>query len=124
MAPSSDDRRAALQRGHDAESFVARHLQAQGWSVRDANWRGVGGELDLVVERDGSLRFVEVKGRNPGEDALEAITAGKRRKLIRTAEAWLLARAADCTEMAFTVAVVTFHADGWQVELLDDAFDG
>ncbi len=90
----------------------------------DRNWRGVGGELDLVVKRDGELRFVEVKARGVGEDALESITASKRAKLIRTAEAWLLANADDdWTEMAFMVAIVTFEPTGWQVEILDDAFD-
>lgn len=98
---------------------------ALGWTVVDRNWHSLGGELDLVVERSGAIRFVEVKARFPGDNsALESITAGKRRKLIRTAEAWLLARGTDATELAFLVAIVTFEPTGWTVEIFDDAFDG
>lgn len=121
---SADDRRAALQRGQQAEALVAEHLIGLGWTVLDQNWHGVGGELDIVAVRNNVLRFIEVKGRFLGEDALEAITASKQNKLRRTAEAWLLAHGDDFEEMAFTVAVVTFDPSGWQVALLDDAFDG
>jgi len=103
--------------------FVADHLAAMGWRVLDRNWHGVGGELDLVVLKDGMLRFVEVKARILDSDALESITASKRRKLVRTAEAWLLAHREDYREMAFLVAVVTLDPVAWTVLLLDDAFD-
>ena len=89
----------------------------------DRNWRATGGELDLVVCRDGALRFVEVKARTDGADGLEAITASKRAKLVRAAEAWLDTHEADYAEMAFMVAVVSLASEGWTLDLLDDAFD-
>jgi putative endonuclease len=119
-----DDRRAALQRGAEAESLVARELQLQGWVVLARNWRGGGGEIDVVVSRDGAVRFVEVKARVPEDPSgFESVTEAKQRKIASAAEAWLL----ECGwtgEACFLVAVVTLRPGGrWSVELLDDAFD-
>lgn len=118
------ERRAALERGARAEAFVAERLQADGWQILDRNWRGRGGELDLVVEREGKVRFVEVKARAPEDPTgLEAITRRKQGRLIRTAEAWLLEHPPP-DEVAFLVALVDCLPDGWQIEWFDDAFDG
>lgn len=95
-------------------------LVQDGWSVLARNWRAVGGELDLVVERDGALRFVEVKARAVGDDGLMALTPSKRAKLRRAAEAWLVAHGPPRVEVCFLVAVVTVRADGRAVEWLDD----
>jgi putative endonuclease len=117
------DRRAALERGARAETFAAEVLTRDGWTVLARNWRARGGELDLVVERDGVLRFVEVKARDPSDDTgLDAIDGLKRRKLVAAAEAWLAERGPPRVEVAFLVAVVSFEADGWSIEWLDDAF--
>ena len=119
----ADDRRAALDRGARAEAFVADRLVEAGWTVLARNWRARGGELDLVVERQGVLRFVEVKARDADDPSgLEAIGHGKRRKLIAAAEAWLGERGLPSVEVAFLVAVVSFGRTGWTVEWLDDAF--
>ena len=118
-------RREALERGARAERFVADQLVLDGWAVLARNWRGRGGELDLVVQRGGCVRFVEVKARSPEDPTgLEAITASKQRRLIRAAEGWLLEQEAPPEEACFLVAVVAFDRGGWSVEWLDDAFDG
>ena len=119
-----EERRAALARGRDAEALVARQLEADGWTVLARNWRAAGGEVDIVVERDGHLRFVEVKARAPTDpSALEAIGRLKQRKLARAGEQWLASRGPPERDVAFMVAVVTLHASGWTVEWLDRAFD-
>lgn len=122
-ARSAADRRAAWKRGLHAESVVAEHLEADGWRVLDRNWHARGGELDLVVERDGAVRFVEVRARKPADPTgLESVNRTKRRRLVRAAEAWLLAHA-EPLECAFMVAVVSLAPDGWRVSIVDDAFD-
>lgn len=118
-----DDRRAALERGARAESLAAEVLTRDGWTVLARNWRARGGELDIVVEREGVLRFVEVKARDPLDDTgLDAIGASKRRKLVAAAEAWLVERGPPEVEVAFLVAVVSFDPAGWSIEWVDDAF--
>jgi putative endonuclease len=81
--------------GHDlgaaGEAMAALYLQACGYRVLDRRWRRPGGELDLVVARDGLVVFVEVKTRGPGAlDRPEAwVHARQRRTLRRLAGRWL-----------------------------------
>lgn len=125
------DPRAAVSRGQLAERRVAALLEADGWSVLDRNWRGANGELDLVVERGGVVRFVEVKAREAGDPSgIEAIDGLKQARLVGAADAWLDLHARRA-EAAFLVAVVTMDdassglppdPERWAVEWWDDAF--
>ena len=95
-------------------------LEREGWDVLARNWRGGGGELDIVVGRRGCIRVVEVKARAPDDPVgLEAIDARKRRKLIRAAEAWLVLYEDLVDEVSFTVALV----EGDEITWVHDAFD-
>ena len=118
---TADARRAALRLGASAEDRVVEQLEAEGWEILARNWRGGGGELDVVALRDGRLRMVEVKARDPGDPLgpLESVTRAKQRRLRGAAEAWLLtAQVPDHDEVCFLVATVV---DG-RVELYDDPF--
>ena len=122
---SPADRRAALHRGARAEDRVAEHLESLGWRVLDRNWHSGGGELDLVVERAGAVRLVEVRARADKQvPADESVGPAKQRRLRRAAEAWMLAHPDGWEEIAFLVATVDLSAEGWPVGLIDDAFDG
>jgi Holliday junction resolvase-like predicted endonuclease len=99
--------------------------------VHARNWCAAGGELDLVVERQGVLRFVEVKGRSPDEEgdehsafdkALESIHTNKRRRLVSAAEAWLDLMGLPEREVAFLVALVSLEGPIWSIQWWDDAF--
>lgn len=84
------------------------------------NWRGAGGEIDLVVCKGKRLRFVEVKTRSAGDPVgVEAVGPRKQAHLIRAARAWLSQHDPDVDEMAFMVALVEETAISWY----DDAFD-
>lgn len=84
------------------------------------NWHGKGGELDLVVARDGALRFVEVKARAPDDPVgLDAIGEHKRRCLARTAEEFLAQHDDLIDEACFLVALVEHGRITW----MDNAFD-
>jgi putative endonuclease len=78
--------------GARGEALAAARLEQAGWRILARNWRFGHREIDLIVERDGIVAFVEVKTRaGPafGHPA-EAITARKRRDLARAAQAWVL----------------------------------
>lgn len=116
--------REAWIRGHEAEERVAEALVRVGVDLLARNWRGGGGELDLVVRRAGKVRFVEVKARTDDTiDPLESIGAGKRSRLVSAARAWLQAFEPDVDEVAFLVAVVDCRNEPWSISWVDDAFD-
>jgi putative endonuclease len=80
--------------GTEGETLVANWLQGQGWGLCDRQWHCRWGELDLVMARGRrELAFVEVKTRSQGNwdaDGLMAITRGKRTKLWKVAQLYLV----------------------------------
>ena len=113
-------RLAALKRGRQGEARVAKALSAEGWSVLSRNWRGGGGELDLVVSRGASLRFVEVKARAADDPVgLDSVGPAKQANLVRAARAWMLEHRHDYDDLAFMVVLVEPDRITW----IDDAFD-
>ena len=83
------------------------------------NWRCAYGEADLIAESAGELIFVEVKTRRG--DSLgapeEAVTAAKRRKLIATAQTYLLERGEGDRPFRIDVIVVQLTPAGRLVEV-------
>jgi putative endonuclease len=81
----------------------------RGWRILGANVRAGGNELDLIVRRGRTLRFVEVKerrGRGFG-GASAAVDSEKRRRVRRAAAAWLAAHP-ECAalDIGFDVVAV------------------
>lgn len=77
--------------GQVGERTAEMYLTERGARVLARNYRARGGEIDLIVEWDGVIVFVEVKARSHGFEAegLEAITRAKRRRICRAALAYL-----------------------------------
>jgi putative endonuclease len=114
--------------GAHGEDLAAAHLVDEGWRIVARNWRprGVGlrGEIDLVVERDGVVAFVEVKTRR--SDAfggpLVAVTPTKRLKLRRLATAYLSAEETNARTIRFDVIAVVVERSGPRLTHLEAAF--
>ena len=93
-AMAGDHRRALGRRGED---LAATHLERHGWRIVERNFRTRGGEIDLIVARDGTLAFCEVKTlvarRAPPASGpanpLECVGPAKRSRVRRMARAWL-----------------------------------
>jgi putative endonuclease len=49
--------------GHRGESLAAKFLENKGYTVKKRNYRTPYGEIDLVVQREDVVVFVEVKAR-------------------------------------------------------------
>ncbi|BBD08860.1 YraN family protein [Desulfovibrio ferrophilus] len=77
--------------GRLGEDAAAAFLRKKGYKVRDRNWRGTRGELDLICEKDGEIVFVEVKTRTPGpmNKPYQGLTANKQSVLMRTVSEYL-----------------------------------
>jgi putative endonuclease len=119
----SSDRRAGLGRaGEDAALDAYLML---GFRLVARNWRCRSGEIDLVLARDGTLVFCEVKTRSGSAfgGGHEAVTWRKRRKLRQLAELFLSTHRAAFELVRFDVASVDQAARGRvSVELFEDAF--
>ena len=78
-------------RGQDAELACCKYLQQQGLKLLAKNYYGRRGELDLVMQDNNTVVFVEVRFRknNAYGGALESITGSKQEKLRITAAQYL-----------------------------------
>jgi len=77
--------------GLRAEDAALRFLAARGLRLVARNFRGGGGEIDLLMLDGEALVVVEVRyrhNRNPVDPAL-SITAAKRRRLLQAATCFL-----------------------------------
>lgn len=101
------------------EEKTAEYLQIRGWRIleRRVNFRE--GELDLVCEFEGELRFVEVKGSRSRQfgSVVERLTREKLRRMRKAVWRWREARR-DYREGSFWFAGVEVLEDQVTVELL------
>ena len=77
--------------GELGERIAERWLRQRGWTVVQRRFRSGHRDIDLVVERDGTVAFVEVKARRGTAfgSPLEAVTGAKRRELVKAARVWV-----------------------------------
>jgi putative endonuclease len=91
MKVTMTKRTPAHKLGRRAEWAALILLMAKGYRPLHRNWRGAGGELDLVMRHRDATVFVEVKARS-SEDfggAAAALHDKKKRKLTRISATYL-----------------------------------
>ena len=78
-------------KGSDAEQIAAAHLQKQGLVLVAQNYRCRFGEIDLILNDQNTLVFVEVRMRSSEAfgGAAASITAAKQAKLLLAARHYL-----------------------------------
>jgi putative endonuclease len=112
-------------RGRVGEEAAAAAYERRGYRVMSRNWRCAAGELDLVLARNGTLVFCEVKTRSGSAfgGGWESVTWEKRRRIRRLAELFLLGSEERPSSVRFDVASVVVAGGGSPaVELFEDAF--
>ena len=77
--------------GRTGERFALLFLLCKGYRFRHRNWRGAGGELDLVMRQGSEIVFVEVKTRSSQDfgGAAAALNEKKKKTLARVSAAYL-----------------------------------
>ncbi len=84
-------RGSARRTGRRGERAALWFLRLKGFHLRHRNWRGGGGELDLVMSRRHEIIFVEVKTRSSQlfGGATAAVTREKQAHIVHAAAAYL-----------------------------------
>lgn len=84
----SERRIAAERAGHRGEMLAALFPQLKFYRLRQRRFKTPMGEIDLVVERAGTIVFVEVKARARNADEHVTHAAINRRRITRAAQYW------------------------------------
>ena len=106
------------------ERVAARWLRARGYRIVSSRWRCGHRDLDLVIERDGLVAFVEVKARNAASfgGPLRAVGWRKQRELMRSAMTWCDRHGRPGTCYRFDVFGVLLDGARVRVRHIEDAF--
>lgn len=94
------------QKGSFGEKIAKKYLQKKGYGFIQNNYHIHGGEIDLIMEKDGIIVFVEVKLRctiNYGSGR-ESINRSKKQKLLKA---------------IFTFLQAKNNHQNWQLDLID-----
>ena len=81
-------------RGKWGESIAAEFLKNKGYTILATGFRSRFGELDIIAKSKEYLVFIEVKTRKNASfaHAREYVSRSKQRKIISTANYWLIRR--------------------------------
>lgn len=95
--------------GRSGEERVARRYEAHGYVVLERNWRTRRGEVDLILGREGSIVFCEVKTRTSTRfgTGAEAVGWRKQRRLRQLGAEYLATHGSFVPEVRFDVAWVS-----------------
>jgi len=114
---------AHLRQGELAEQWACDYLLQQGLLLIEKNYRCKRGEIDLVMQHQNSLVFVEVRYRKNQQfgGALESITAAKQHKLRLAAEHYLQFKAVK-NYSRFDVIAISGQPPQPQINWIQNAF--
>jgi putative endonuclease len=112
-------------RGKSGEDLAWDHLRRAGYTLIERNARSRLGEIDLVVERQGTVVFVEVRSRTGTRfgTPFESVDSRKQRRLGRLATAYLSRSRLQDRRARFDVIAVEWQDGAPKLDHLENAFD-
>ena len=115
--PRLSDKQRLGQLGEDR---ALAHLQSQGQTLVQRNFRCKGGEIDLIMRERGGLVFVEVRQRADARHggAAASVTPAKQRRLVIAAQVYLL-RLATLPPCRFDVIAIDGSALTWLKNVIE-----
>ncbi len=110
--------------GELGERIAERWLASQGWRVLHRRYRSGHRDIDLVMEREGLVAFVEVKARSGVKfgDPVEAVNWRKKMELERSALSWISRHGRAHESYRFDVVGVLVQGRRVQVRHVENAF--
>jgi putative endonuclease len=110
--------------GELGERIAERWLRRRGWRVVQRRFRSGRRDIDLVVERDGTVAFVEVKARRGAEfgGPVQAVNHRKRKQLERSAMVWIDRHGQEAESYRFDVVGVLLNGAEVRICHVENAF--
>ncbi len=110
--------------GELGERIAERWLRRRGWRVVQRRFRSGHRDIDLVVEQEGVVAFVEVKARRGDSfgDPVEAVNWRKQRELGRSARVWIDRHGRSAEAYRFDVVGVLVSGERVRIRHVANAF--
>jgi putative endonuclease len=115
---------ATQEFGELGERIAERWLRRNGWRVVQRRFRSGHRDIDLIVERDDTVAFIEVKARRGSAfgDPVEAVNWSKQRQLARSASVWIDRHGRPSESYRFDVVGVLVEGERVRVRHVPNAF--
>jgi len=100
--------------GAFGERLASIHLEKNGYSIVETNYKARYGEIDIIAGKDHALIFVEVKtriGTRYGTPE-EAVTPKKIRELVKTAQYYVLTHNKQDMRLQIDVIAIQLSPEG------------
>ncbi len=84
--------------GYFGQRMAVEFLEKKGYLILEENWTLQGAEIDLIIEKDNNVIFVEVKTRSTNSfgENMELISERQKEKLIYAAELYMQKKDVIC----------------------------
>jgi putative endonuclease len=115
---------ATQEFGELGERIAERWLKRNGWRVVQRRFRIGHRDIDLIVTRDDTVAFVEVKARRGTEfgDPVEAVNWSKQKELARSASVWIDRHGRASESYRFDVVGILVEGERVRVRHVPNAF--
>ena len=108
--------------GQFAEKFAADYYTRQGYAVLERNWRLNKTEIDLIVQKEDIIVFVEVKARSgEDEEPVNAVSRDKMKRMVRASDVFIRSLQGDYN-YRFDIFGLTGDFNNYSYEVYIDAF--
>ncbi len=111
------------KQGNEAEQQACKHLQSHGLTLLEKNFSTKAGEVDLIMQDNETLVFVEVRYRKNADfgGAAASVTAKKQQRIIKAALAY---QQKHMPQSSMRFDVVAIEGDNGDIDWITSAFDG
>lgn len=110
------------ERGEWGEALAVEYLTSQGYAILEQNWKMGHYEVDIIVQKDNFIAFVEVKTRkDESNDPVSAVNKRKRSRIVASADVYL--RHYDLPfEYRFDIIAITGSPEKYNLEHIPNAY--
>ncbi len=112
--------------GRTGERIAKAYLRLHGYLILDTNYHSRFGEIDIIAKKFETVVFVEVKTRGPNSIAAPAFAVDiyKQKKIIKTAQRYILYKHLDNCSFRFDVIELKTNGLHFNVNHIKNAFEG